>query len=167
MQQIWQRSLLQQLMVLQLCLHLFVRTTTSKTDSRSTKNDGRSATVKAASPFYLEFDTDEILVPRYRTEANTINTIIRNTTQTIITEAEPYVCYLDLFQTRNLYLTSSALASYDTVSNFGIDTIIKKIPCTAGYNKLLTQSSGSTLDVLDVSKRTLRFIDFNPVDGSF
>ena len=130
-------------------------------------SDSRSATVKAATPFYLEFYTDEMLVPRYRTEANTINTIIRNTTQTLITEASPYVCYLDLFNTRNLYLTSSALASYDTVSNFGNDTIIKKIPCGVPYNKLILQSSGSTLDGLDVSKRTLRFIDFKLVDTSF
>ena len=91
--------------------------------------DTRSASVKAATPFYLVFYTDEMLVPRYRTEANSINTTIRNTKQTIIREALPYICYLDLFNTRNLYLTSSALARYDTVSNFGIDTIIKKIPC--------------------------------------
>ena len=68
--------------------------------------------------------------------------LIRNTTQTITTETEPYVCYLDLFQTRNLYLTSSVLCVYDTVSNFGIDTIIKKIACAVGYNKLLTQKFG-------------------------
>jgi hypothetical protein len=108
-----------------------------------------------------------MLVPRYRTEANSVNTIIRNTKQTLITEANPYLCYLDLFNTRNLYLTSSALASYDTVSNFGIETIIKKIPCAVGYNRLILQSSGSTLDGLDVSKRTLRFIDFKLVDSSF
>ena len=33
---------------------------------------------------------------------------------------------LDLHTTRNLYLTSSSLGSYNTVSNFGYDTIIKK-----------------------------------------
>ncbi len=108
-----------------------------------------------------------MLIPRYRTEANTINTIIRNTTQTLITETEPDTCYLALFQTRNLYLTSSALASYDTVSNFGIDTIIHTTLCATGYNKLLTQSSGSTLDGLDVSKRPVRFIDFRLVESSF
>ena len=75
--------------------------------------------------------------------------------------------YRFVFQTRNLYLTSSALASYDTVSNFGIDTINLKIPCTAKYNQMITQSSGSTLDGLDVSKRTLLFIDFKLVDSSF
>ena len=129
--------------------------------------DPRSSSEKETTPFYLEFYTDEMLIPRYRVEGNTINTIIRNTTQKLITESTPYVCYLDLFNTRNLYLISSALASYDTVSNFGIDTIIKKIPCTASYNRLITQSSGSTLDGLDVSKRTLRFIDFKLVDSHF
>ncbi len=53
-------------------------------------NDTRCATVKNASPCYLTFYTDELLIPRYRTEANTINAIIRNTVQTLITEAEPY-----------------------------------------------------------------------------
>ncbi len=58
-----------------------------------------------------------MLIPRYRTEANTVNATIRNTVQTSITEAELYVCYLDLFQTRNLYFTSSALATYDNTEN--------------------------------------------------
>jgi hypothetical protein len=48
-----------------------------------------------------------------------------------------------------------------------MDTIIKKIPCTAPYNKMIFQSSGSTLDGLDVSKRTLRSLDFKLVDSSF
>ncbi len=87
--------------------------------------------------------------------------------QTDVTEAVPYTCYLDLLQTRNLYSTSSAFASYDTGSNFGIDTIIKKTLCTAGYNRMITQSSGSTLDGLDVSKRTLHFVNFNMVDSFF
>ncbi len=132
-----------------------------------TDGNARSSLVKELAPFGLVFYTDEYLTTAARTSANTINAIIRNTERTIITEAKPYTCYLDLFQARNLYLTSSALASYDTVSNFGMDKVIKKIPCTAGYNKLITQSSGSTLDGLDVCKRTLRFIHFKLVDSSF
>ena len=131
--------------------------------------DARNEALRISVPIRLQILTDETLTfgPPAISNPNTINTIIRNTTRTVITEAAPYKCYLDLFPTRNLYLTSSALASYDTVSNFGNDTIIKEIPCTVGYNKLLTQSSGSTLDGLDVSKRTLRFIDFKLVDTSF
>ena len=127
--------------------------------------DGRLAALKISAPFKMEFLTDEAISTS--SDPNTINTIIRNRMQTFITEANMYSCYLDLFQTRNLYLTSSALCSYDTVSNFGMDTIIKKIPCTAGYNKMIFMSSGSTLDGLDVSKRTLRFLDFKLVDSSF
>lgn len=131
-------------------------------------NSLRSDLVKELAPFGLVFYTDEYLTTESKlSQPTTINTIIRNTERTIITQAKPYTCYLDLFQTRNLYLCSSALASYDIVSNFGMDTIIKKIPCAAGYNKLLVQSSGSTLDGLDVSKRTLRVIDFKLVDSNF
>ena len=134
--------------------------TISMTDARTGAN---------ILPINLQILTDDTLTlgPPGISNPNTINTIIRNTNQSVITVAEPYKCYIDLFQTRNLYLISSALASYDAVSNFGMDTIIKKIPCTVGYNKLLTQSSGSTLDGLDVSKRTLRYIDFKLVDSSF
>ena len=134
--------------------------TISMTDARTEAN---------ILPIRLQILTDDTLTlgPPRASSPNTINTIIRNTNQPVITVAESYKCYPDFFQTRNLYLTSSALASYDTVSNFGLDTIIKKIPCTAGYNKLLTQSSGSTLDGLDVSKRTLRVIDFKLVDSSY
>ena len=118
--------------------------------------------------FKLEFINDEKLRTTFTQHApNSINTIIRNTTETFIRAGSPYKCYLDLFQTRNLYLTSSALCSYDTVSNFGMDTIIKQIPCTASYNRMIFQSSGSTLDGLDVSKRTLRYLDFKLVDSSF
>ena len=132
-----------------------------------TDNSLRYGLAKELAPFQLVFFTDEYLATDGRSVNNTINTIIRNTTRTIITQAAPYKCYIDLFSTRNLYLTSSALCSYDAVSNFGMDTIIKKIPCTASYNKMIFMSSGSTLDGLDVSKRTLLFLDFKLVDSSF
>ena len=133
-----------------------------------TDNSARAGLVKELAPFQLVFFTDEYLATDGgRTAPNTINNIIRNTKRTIITQAAPYKCYIDLFATRNLYLTSSALCSYDTVSNFGMDTIIKKIPCTASYNRMIFLSSGSTLDGLDVSKRTLRYLDFKLVDSSF
>ena len=118
--------------------------------------------------FKMEFYTDDKLRTIFHLNSpNSINTIIRNTAFKYIVQGSPHKCYLDLFNTRNLYLTSSALCGYDTVSNFGMDTIIKKIPCTAPYNKMIFQSSGSTLDGLDVSKRTLRVLDFKLVDSSF
>ena len=89
-----------------------------------------SKTEKDANPLILQIHTDATLaMPPYNNSTpNTINTIIRNTVQTTIKEGAAYKCYIDLFGTRNLYLTSSALCSYDTVSNFGMDTIVKKTP---------------------------------------
>ena len=130
--------------------------------------DAREVPMKNAMPYTLQIYTDaELVAAKTDLMPSTVNTMLRNTKTTFITEAVPYDSYLDLFNIRNLYLTSSALCSYDTVSNFGMDTIIKKIPCTAPYNKMIFQSSGSTLDGLDVSKRTLRYLDFKLVDSSF
>jgi hypothetical protein len=141
---------------------------TNNLEIKLTDNSARAGLVKELAPFVLVFLTDEYLkTEQGLTTPNTMNNIIRNTEIKFITQATPYKCYIDLFATRNLYLISSALCSYDTVSNFGMDTIIKKIPCTAKYNEMIFQSSGSTLDGLDVSKRTLRFLDFKLVDTSF
>jgi hypothetical protein len=82
-----------------------------------------------------------------------------------ILESTPYSAYLDLFTVRNLYLTSSALASYTNVSNFGNDLIVKKIPINAGYGQMLFYNAGSGYDYLDVSKRQLNRIDFRLQDS--
>ena len=47
-------------------------------------------------------------------------------TSYLITEAAPYKAYIDLNTTRNLYLTSSCLASYNTISEFNNDVTINK-----------------------------------------
>ena len=72
-----------------------------------------------------------------------------------------------LHPTTKLRICSAALASYDTVSNFGNDTTIKQNLCAAGFNKLLAQMPGATLDGLNVSKRSLRYTVFKLVDTSF
>ena len=98
-------------------------------------SDSRSASEKAQTPITLQILTDEVLqnppagsdIVR-RSDPRTVNTILRTTVNTRITETTPWRCFLDLHPTRNLYLCSAALASYDTVSNFGNDTIIKQIP---------------------------------------
>lgn len=130
--------------------------------------DPRDSTAKIANPCFFEILTDKQVTELKKIYSpNTINTIIRNIKHITLTDASEYSCYIDLFNTRNLYLISSALSSYDTVSNFGNDTIIKKIPCNAPYNSLITLNSGSVIDGMDVSKRTLRILDFKLVDTNF
>ena len=82
-----------------------------------------------------------------------------------LTVGTSFSTYLDLHTTRNLYLTSSSLGSCNTVSNFGHDTIIKNIPVRFNYNEMLFDGAESGYDYLDVSKRSLRRIDFRLQDS--
>ena len=79
--------------------------------------------------------------------------------------APSYKSYIDLFTTRNLYITSSCLASYNIISNFSNDVIIKKIAVKAGYSQMLFDSADAGYDFLDVSKRSLSRIDFKLQDS--
>ena len=88
-----------------------------------------------------------------------MNQIIR-LTKTILCWMKIFFANLDLHNTRDLYLHSSALASYDTLSNFNMDTIIKKISVRATYNELIFDSSMAGFDYLDVSRRSFQRIDF-------
>ena len=76
-----------------------------------------------------------------------------------------YKSYIDLFGTRNLYITSSSLASYNIISNFSTDVIIKKIAVKASYSQMLFDTAEAGYDFLDVSKRSLSRIDFQLQDS--
>ena len=77
----------------------------------------------------------------------------------------PYECYVNLHPIRNLYLHSSALSSYDIVTNFGMETIVKKIPVRANYNEMLYDASNDGFDYINVTKRTLNRLDFQLTDA--
>ena len=108
-----------------------------------------------------DYDNTPIANPK------TINRVLGITSRQTSIEGNPLLGYLDLHTTRNLYLISSALASYDTISNFGIDSIIKKIPVRAQYNEILFDQCEAGFDYNNVSRRTLRNIDFRLVDSHF
>ena len=86
-----------------------------------------------------------------------------------IQEAFPYIAYIDLHTTRNIYIyiyiTSSSLASYGTASNFGNDVIIKKIAVKANFSQMFFDSADAGYDFMDVSKRALNRIDFKLMDS--
>lgn len=129
-------------------------------------NDRR--TNPPAKSMQLGLFTDKSLASgaqgEYLTEAKTINNIINLDADQFLFNNESFVSYLDLHVVRNLYLLSSALASYDTVSNFGNDTIIKKIPVRGNVNDIIFDNASEGFDYLNVSRRTLRHIDFKLVD---
>ena len=82
-----------------------------------------------------------------------------------LTAAAPWVAYLDLHTTRNLYIASSSLANYNVISNFGNDTIVKKISVKANYSQMLFDNADAGYDFMDVSKRSMNRIDFKIVDS--
>jgi hypothetical protein len=77
-----------------------------------------------------------------------------------ILEGQPFYGVLDLHTIRAFYLTSSTLTSYDTVTNFKMDTIVKKIPVKAGFNEIIYDNMGNMFDYVNVGRRTLSQIDF-------
>ena len=67
--------------------------------------------------------------------------------------------------TRNLYLTSSSLGSFNTISNFNCDCIIKKIPVIYNYNERPFDSAEAGYDYLDVGRKTTSRIDVKLLDS--
>jgi len=65
----------------------------------------------------------------------------------------------------NLYLTSSNLGSYDTISAFGSNNVIKKIPITADYGFMIVDQLVSPGDYLNCSNTTLSTLEFHLRDG--
>ena len=100
---------------------------------------------------------------------HSMNQIARLTKTTLIppTPLGEYIYYtnLDLHTTRNVYLHSSGLASYDTLSKFSMDTILKKSSVRANDNELVFDSSMAGFDCLDVSCRSFSRIDFRLTDS--
>jgi hypothetical protein len=94
-----------------------------------------------------------------------LNQILRITETIELTNIAHYEAYIDLHTTRNLYLHSSALCSYNIISNFNLDTIIKKIPVRAGYNEMLFDGVSDGMDYLDLTRRSLNRIDFRLTDS--
>ena len=113
--------------------------------------------ISAAFTIYSDADLEKgnTRFPRI-SNPKTLNKVLMLYKSTDITVNSPLETSLDLHTIRNLYLTSSTLCAYNSISNFGNDTIIKKIPIKAAFNDMLYHDSGSGFDYLDVSRRTLR-----------
>ena len=104
--------------------------------------------------------------PVSKANIHSMNGILRIGSESYkLSAAAPYVSHIDLHTIRNLYITSSTLASYNIVSNFDTDVIVKKIPVRAQPGQMLFDSADAGYDFLDVSKRALSRIDFRLQDS--
>ena len=88
---------------------------------------------------------------------NSINNVLRNYTSKLNLRGNDYISgYINLNPIRNLYLSSSNLGNFNTISISGDSTIIKKIPVNANYNELLFNSVVLGSDYMDRSRQTIR-----------
>ena len=90
----------------------------------------------------------------------TLNNLLNLNVSPVITDSNHYLTNLDLHSTRNLYLHSSTLNNYDIISNWGCDTIIKKIPVRASYNELIFDSQQQGFDNLRLDKLSFNKMNF-------
>ena len=68
--------------------------------------------------------------------------------------------FLDLLNVHSLYLRSSNLGSFQTIGARGESDIIKKIPVSSGYGYLIIDTVVSNHDKIDVSRQTLKTLEF-------
>ena len=68
--------------------------------------------------------------------------------------------FLDLLNIHSLYLRSSNLGSFQTIGARGESDIIKKIPVSSGYGYLIIDTVVSNHDKIDVSRQTLKTLEF-------
>lgn len=137
--------------------------TMSMIDLRQVKT-GDVATINII-PDYKLLDLHNWNVRLNKDEIKSINQILRITKTIEITNIRNFQCDVDLHTTRNLYLHSSVLNSYNIISNFNMDTIIKKIPVRANYGEMIFDGATDGFDYLDISRRSLNRIDFRLSDS--
>ena len=102
----------------------------------------------------------------FKDRIQSLNGVLRIGKTIPLSAAQPiYTAYIDLHTTRNLHLTSSRLASYNIVANFGNDVIVKKILVKANYGQVLFEGAEASFAYLDISRRALQPIDFKLQDS--
>jgi len=115
----------------------------------------------------LELLTDEQLVGAGFTTTNpmSINNVLRNLIPKVNTHTSPYVSgYIDLIPIRNIYITSTGLGNFNTLSISGERAIVKKVPVTSGYGEIIHDQTVLGIDFLDCSHQTLSRIGFQLKD---
>ncbi len=101
------------------------------------------------------------------TTPNSINSVLRNFTPQVIDTNSNFTWgsgYVDLMPIRNLYIVSSGLGSFNTMSVSGERSIVKKVPVNANYGEMIYDQSLVGIDYLDCSHQTLSRLSFQLKD---
>ena len=130
--------------------------------SVSTNKIGIKGLTTTSFSLYTDEQLTDIGMPK---PLNTINEVIRNYTPKTCNNTNPFVSgYVDLFPIRNVYVTSTGLGNFNTLSVSGERNIIKKIPITAGYGEIVFDQAVVGMDYLDCGHQTLPRIGFQLKD---
>ena len=90
-----------------------------------------------------------------------LNALFKNVTAKVNTTSSPFVSgFIDMYPFRNVYVTSSGLGKFNTISVAGDRNIIKKIPVGAGHGELFFDQTVTGMGYLDCSRQTLSRISF-------
>ena len=94
----------------------------------------------------------------------TVNSILKNNVQKYFNNA-PFVSgYVDMYPLRNIYMTSSGLGNFNTMTITGNRNVIKKVPVSAGHGDVIFDQVVTGMDYLHFSRQTLSRISFKLID---
>jgi hypothetical protein len=123
--------------------------------------------IKNNVPSSFEILTDEQLKSMGYSVPQSINNVLRNFTPSLNDSNTNYTWgsgYVDLVPIRNLYIVSSGLGSFNTMSVSGERSIVKKVPVNAGYGEMIFDQSLVGIDYLDCSHQALSRLSFQLKD---
>ena len=115
----------------------------------------------------FEIYTDAQLKAYYPTDTpkDTLNTLLKNKTPKVNTKTSSFISgFIDMYPFRNIYMTSSGIGNFNTISVAGDRNIIKKIPVTAGHGEVIFDQTVTGMDYLDCSYQTLSRLSFQLKD---
>jgi hypothetical protein len=115
-------------------------------------------TIYSAIPF--EIYTDAYIKQMTSIDKKTMNKTLKNFTSKGY-NTSPFVSgYIDLYPLRNIYMTSSGLGNFNTMTITGERNVVKKIPVNAGHGEVIFDQTVTGMDYLDCSHQTLSRISF-------
>ena len=126
-----------------------------KTNSLTIKQKPAYATI--LFDIYTDIAVQELAPPYAK---KTMNSLLKNFTSKGYNTNAFASGYIDLYPLRNIYMTSSGLGNFNTMTVSGDMNVSKKIPVNAGHGEVIFDQTVTSFDYLDCSHQTLSRISF-------
>ena len=93
-----------------------------------------------------------------------MNDVIKNTV-TVSASTNYESGFIDLLNVHNLYILSPNLGGFSALGPRGESNIVRKVPVNSNFGYVITNRIKSNIDYIDVSKQSLRAIEFKLTDA--